>query len=94
MSRDLSSPSVGCGQSQFPLAESVVYNIEHFTFFFINLRGFVSHSAELVVAIEDLGFPIFVCLNETLLPGEQAMPTLFWMVILWYHDSIDGIIFG
>ena len=60
MSRDLSSPSVGCGQSQFPLAESAVFNIEHFTFFFIHLRGFVSHSAELVVAIEELGFPTFV----------------------------------
>ena len=76
VSRDLSSPSVRCGQSKFPPAESVFFDIEHFTIFVIHLLGFVSHSAELVVAIEELGFPIFVCLNETLLPGERAMPTI------------------
>ena len=42
----------------------------------LNLRGFVSHSAELVAVIEELGFPTFVCLNETLLPGERAMPKI------------------
>ena len=76
MSRDLSSPSVGCGQSQFHPEESAVCNIEHFTCFFINLRGFVSHSAELVGVIEELRFPPFACQNETLLPGERAMPNI------------------
>ena len=36
----------------------------------------MSHSAKSVATIEELGFPTFVCLNETLLPGERAMPTI------------------
>ena len=73
---DVSSPSVGCGQSQRSPTEPSVVNVEQFSFFLLNLRGFVSHSAELVAVIEELGFPTFVCLNETLLPGERAMPKI------------------
>ena len=71
-----SLPSVGCGKSQCSPTESNAVSVEQFSFFLINLRGFVSHSAELVATIEELGFPTFVCLNETLLPGERAMPTI------------------
>ena len=70
---DLSSPSVGCGQSQSSPTEPCLLSPECFAFFLLNLRGFVSHSAELVAVIEELNFPTFVCLNETLLPGERAM---------------------
>ena len=60
MPRDVSSPSVGCGQSQRSPTEPCVVNVEQFSFFLLNLRGFVSHSAELVAVIEELGFPTFV----------------------------------
>ena len=39
----------------------------------IECGGFVSHRAELVAALEAVGSPTFVCLNETLLPGVKAM---------------------
>ena len=71
-----SLPSVGCGKSECSPTESNAVSVEQFSFFLINLRGFVSHSAELVAVIEELGFPTFVCLNETLLPGERAMPKI------------------
>ena len=76
MPRDVSSPSVGCGQSQRSPTEPSVVNVEQFSFFLLNLHGFISHSAELVGVTEELEFQTFVCLNETLLPGERAMPNL------------------
>jgi hypothetical protein len=36
----------------------------------------VSHNAELAAVIEELSFPSFICVNETLLPGERAMPNI------------------
>ena len=72
-SRTVVLPSADCGKSQFSSAESCTLNVEQCTLFLLNLRGFVSHSAELVAVVEELGFPTFVCLNETLLPGERAM---------------------
>ena len=47
----------------------------------------MSHSAELVATIEELGFPTFVCLNETLLPGERAMPT----IVLEGHSVVSRL---
>ena len=43
---------------------------ESFTFLFLNIQGFTSHEAELSVMLESLGFPHFLGLNETFLPGE------------------------
>ena len=92
MPRDVSSPSVGCGQSQRSPTEPSVVNVEQFSFFLLNLRGFISHSAELVGVIEELGFPTFVCLNETLLPGERAMPNidLQWFSLVSRLDRRDS----
>ena len=71
-----SLPSVGCGKSQSSPTESNAVSVEQFSFFLINLRGFVSHNAELAAVIEELSFPSFICVNETLLPGERAMPNI------------------
>ena len=65
-----------CGQSAVAPVAQFHLDTEMFTFFFINLRGFVSHKAELEATLEELNFPTFVCLNETLLPGVRAMRTL------------------
>ncbi len=46
---------------------------ECFTLLFLNIRGFVSHEAELVELIENSDFPTFIGLNETFLPGEGVM---------------------
>jgi len=66
-------PPAGSGQPAPNPAEVSVLDVENFTFFLLNLRGFVSHSAELEHVLEFLDFPTFVCLNETLLPGEKAL---------------------
>ena len=67
----VSPPRAGAGQSGVSPADT--FDTEFFTFYFINIRGFVSHKAELTATLEEHGFPTFVGLNETLLPGERAM---------------------
>ena len=73
VTHDVSPPSVGCGQSQLSPADSRSLFPHSFSFLLLNIRGFVSHRAELVGALEQLELPTFVCLNETLLPGTRAM---------------------
>ena len=49
------------------------FDTENFTFLFLNIRGFVSHEAELSALIEQSNFPSFIGLNETFLPGEGIL---------------------
>ncbi len=55
-----------------PVANSLL-DTEIFTFFFINLRGFVTHEAELNAVLVSLDYPTLVGLNETLLPGKNVV---------------------
>ncbi len=62
-------PADVCGQPQ----AVVDLSTESFTFLFLNIQGYVSHEAELDALVEQSGFPTFVGLNETFLPGEGVV---------------------
>eukprot|EP00973_Karenia_brevis_P037889 5225596-Karenia_brevis.AAC.1 len=64
-------PADVCGQSQTLSAD--LESSEVFSVYFINIRGFISHRAELTATLEALNYPTLVGLNETLLPGERAL---------------------
>ena len=80
MSRGTETSFAPAGASSQSLADPAVslYSIlsETFTFYFINIRGFISHHAELTAILETLNFPTFVCLNETFLPGEKIVKSI------------------
>ena len=84
-----------CAPLQSPPAVASL-DTESFSFFFMNLRGFVSHNSELIATLEEHDFPTFVGLNETLLPGERAMRVikLLGYVLVSRRDRPDCSAWG
>ena len=87
------SPLIGAwGTDRAEPVASSPLEAESFNFLFLNLRGFVSHEAELNVVLESLDFPTFVGLNETLLPGVKVVKeiNLSGYVLISRRDRPDG----